>query len=91
MRASRAEMVRRALSRRGRGAVLALVLLGFGGAATGAQASRYSLANHCYAVAGVQSKRFLTRQAQAYRASARTPSAASAFYLKPTALGVYML
>src|SRR5437588_4104368 len=91
MRFAQAAMVRTALRCLREGAAAGLMLLPFGASATAASGSRYSLANRCYAVAGVQSMRFLTRHGNGYRASAKTPAAASRFYLKPTALGVYML
>ena len=60
--------------------------------ASGAAPTRYSLANGCYAIASASDHRFVSALGSGgYRASARSAAAATPFFLKPTALGVYML
>lgn len=71
-------------------AVAALPVPGWAEAKTAS--SRYAFANGCFAVSSAPSHRFLTAAAgSGYRASARRIAAAMPFFLKPTALGVYML
>lgn len=53
--------------------------------------NRYTLANSCFALKSVALDRFVTRSNGGYHASAKALADAAAFYLKPSALGKYML
>jgi microsomal dipeptidase-like Zn-dependent dipeptidase len=72
-------------------ALVVVVLLAAPTLASGAAPTRYSLANGCYSIAAGSNARFVTVVGSRYRASARRQAAAMPFFLKPTALGVYML
>jgi microsomal dipeptidase-like Zn-dependent dipeptidase len=73
-------------------AVLLSVLLTAPAGASGAGASSYAFANRCYAISSAATHRYVIANAKAgYRVAAKTRTAATPFYFKPTALGVYML
>ncbi len=52
---------------------------------------RYTMANACWAIKASGSGQYLAADGSGYRASAADLGAAEAFYLKPTALGKYMI
>ena len=55
-------------------------------------ASRYALANRCFAIASTASGRFVaTRDRSAYAADQASKAAATPFYMKPSGLGTYLL
>jgi len=55
-----------------------------------APASRYDMANGCYALQVVASKALTARNGGGYVAKSAAPESAEAFYMKPAALGKYM-
>ena len=57
----------------------------------GQPVTRYDMANDCYALRSVESKRFAVRDAGgSYAATAADAGGASPFFMKPTALGKYL-
>jgi microsomal dipeptidase-like Zn-dependent dipeptidase len=54
-------------------------------------ATRYSLANGCFGLRAVSRDRFVAKETDSYRASARTAEGAARFYMKATRLGSYLL
>ena len=57
----------------------------------GQPVTRYDMANDCYALRSVESKRFAVRDAGgSYAATATDAGGASPFFMKPTALGKYL-
>jgi microsomal dipeptidase-like Zn-dependent dipeptidase len=70
--------------------VSAAAAIGRGGGSAQFVARAAQLANGCFAIATPSTHRFLVSAANSYRASA-TRGAATAFYLKPTGLGSYLL
>lgn len=61
------------------------------GGSTASAAARYDIANKCYTLQSVATKKFIVKNGSSYQASANNSSAAMNFYFKPTALGKYML
>lgn len=53
--------------------------------------TRFDLANGCYALQSLGSGKFVVRTASGYAATAASASVAESFYMKPTALGEYLL
>lgn len=54
--------------------------------------SRFNIANACYALQSMSTGKFVTKNSDgSYQASASTAGTAAPFYMKPTALGKYML
>lgn len=57
----------------------------------GKPVTRYDLANRCFALQATESKRFVQRDGTGFVATAASANTAEHFYLKPTALGEYLL
>ncbi|MEQ1439546.1 peptidase M19 [Fontimonas sp. SYSU GA230001] len=55
-----------------------------------APATRFDLANRCFALKSLTSGTFVVRDGNGYAASAASAAAAERFYMKPTALGEYL-
>jgi len=61
------------------------------GASAATPATRYSLANGCFALRAAARDRFVVKDASHYRASVATAAGAERFYMKATRLGSYLL
>lgn len=57
----------------------------------GKPVTRYDLANRCFVLQNADSKQFVQRDGTGFAATAASADAAERFYLKPTALGKYLL
>ena len=64
---------------------------GGGGGGTAAPKTRYDLANRCFTLKSAARDMHAARAGSGYNASAARQDAAELFYLKPTALGEYLL
>lgn len=53
--------------------------------------TRYSMANGCFAIQSVSSGKYLVADGDGYVASASLPEAGEAFFMKPSALGSYLI